>query len=108
MKNIADKCKEISLVTFGEPVPFQELLADLAKVKQDEYHVVLMQWLQDHTSQLPPAHTWLMSRGLELKDYCEHMVDDGQADGLEVWLVCLALNVNINIIQEDHIWSAMQ
>ncbi len=49
-----------------------------------------------------------MSRGLALEDYCEHMVDDGRTDGLEVWLACLALNVNINIVQEDHIWSAMQ
>ena len=55
MKNITNKCKEIGLVTFGGPVPFQELLADLAKVKWDEYHVVLMQWLQDHISQLPPG-----------------------------------------------------
>ena len=55
VKNITDKCEEIGLVTFGEPVPFQELLADLAKVKWDKYYVVLMQWLRDHISQLPPA-----------------------------------------------------
>ncbi len=57
VKNIADKCEEIDLVTFGEPVPFQELLADMAKMKRDEYCVLLMQWLQDHTSQLLSAHT---------------------------------------------------
>ncbi len=104
---MSDKCDKIGLVTFGGPVPFQELLADLAKLRRDEYHELLMQWLCDHVSQLPAAHTWLTSIGLMLNDYCKHMVDDGQADGLEVWLLCLALNVNINILQENQIWSAM-
>ena len=107
MKNVSDKCDEIGLVTFGGPVPFQELLADLAKLQRDEYCKLLMHWLCDHVSQLPAIYTWLTTRGLMLNNYCKHMVNDGLADRLEVWLLCLALNVNINIVQEDHIWSSM-
>ncbi len=35
-----------------------------------------------------------------------HMLDSGHSDGLELWLLCVAVDININIVQEDHIWSA--
>ena len=108
VKSMSDKCDKIGLVTFGEPVPFQELLVDIAKLGHDEYHAVLMQWLCDHLSQLPAVHNWFATRGLTLEDYCKHMLDNGCADRLEVWLLCIAMNMNINVVQEDHIWSAMR
>ncbi len=42
---------------------------------------------------------------MTLDDYTSHLVDDGMANSLQVWLVSLATNTPINIVLEDVVWS---
>ncbi len=106
IKSLEDKCDEISLITFGDPALLQELLADLVQVSHKSYRASLMSWLHMHQANLPPIFNWLASCGLILDDYVSHMLDSGHSDGLELWLLCVASDINVNIVQEDHIWSA--
>ncbi len=103
IKSLEDKCNEISLVTFGNPVLLQELLADLVQVLHESYRASLMSWLHMHQINLPPIFNWLASHSLVLDDYVSHMLDSGHSDGLELWLLCVAADINVNIVQEDHI-----
>ena len=40
-----------------------------------------------------------------MDDYLDHLLHDGPADGLEVLLVSLVLNVMINMVLDDIVWS---
>lgn len=40
-----------------------------------------------------------------MDDYLEHLLRDGPADGLEVLLVLIALNITINVVLDDVIWA---
>ncbi len=40
-----------------------------------------------------------------MEDYHDHLLRDGPADGLEVLLTSLALNMNINIVIDDLVWA---
>ncbi len=106
VKSLEDKCDEISLVTFGDPVLLQELLADLVQVSYKSYRASLMSWLHMHQANLLPIFNWLASCGLVLDDYVSHMLESGHSDGLELWLLCVASDINVSIVQEDHIWLA--
>ncbi len=46
IRSLEDKCDEISLITFGDPVLLQELLADLVQVLHESYRASLMSWLR--------------------------------------------------------------
>ncbi len=48
---------------------------------------------------------WCRVHGQFIKDYMEHLLCDGPADGLEVLLVSLVLNVMINVVLDDIVWS---
>ena len=100
-------CDEVGLVPFGEPEHLQDLLADLVQVPQGEYRQSFVTWLRHCTMHLPPVFNWLSSCGLIIDEYCQHLLEDGISDGLKVWLLCLAANVQINILQ-DHMWGSSQ
>ena len=83
VKSLEDKCNEIGLITFGEPVPLQELLADLVQLPSVSYRLSLMSWLHTHQVNLLPICNWLASQGLVLDDYVSHMLVP--QDSLMVW-----------------------
>ena len=68
---------------------------------------MIMHWLKEKAVLLPQVQNWLVARSLVLEEYITHMLEEGWCNGLELWLCCVAANVNINIIQEDHTWSAL-
>ncbi len=104
---MSDKCEEFSLAVFGESVPLQVLLADIFQLPHAEYCPAIMSWLREKAALLPQVQNWLAARSLTLEDYVAHMLEEGWCDGLELWLFCMAANVNTNVIQEDHTWSAL-
>ena len=55
---------------------------------------------------LAPVHKCITMHGLSIDDYIAHLVEDGMANGLEVWLVGVAVNTPVNIVQEDTVWSS--
>ncbi len=93
---------------FGEPTNLQDLLADLVPVPQDVYQQSFVTWLRQYALYLPMVFNWLSSCGLTIDEYCQHLLEEGILDGLEVWLLCLAANVQLNIVQEDYMWSSSQ
>ncbi len=105
--SVAEKCEEFGLAVFSEVVPLQDLLADMLQLNHDDYHLVIMHWLKEKAALLPQVHNWLVARSLVLDDYINHMMEIGQCNGLELWLCCVAANININIIQDNHTWSAL-
>ena len=42
-----------------------------------------------------------------MDDFYEHLRRGGPADGLEILLISLALDVQINIVLEDIIWTSL-
>ena len=66
----------------------------------------LVAWLQRHLLHLKCASRWVQAHGLEMEDYYDHLQQDGLANGLEVLLVSLAINVLINIILDDVVWTS--
>ncbi len=65
----------------------------------------LVAWLQRHLLHHNCASRWVHECGLEMEDYYDHLQWDSLADGLEVLLVLLAINVPINIVLEDVVWT---
>ena len=85
----------------------QVLLANMLQLTHDDCHPAIMQWLKEKAALLPQVQNWLIARSLVLDDYVTHMLEEGWCDGLELWLCCVAANINLNIIQEDHTWSVL-
>ncbi len=89
----------------GMPHPLQYLLAKLCGLPVVHYCVHLIGWLRRHIGQLQLVHRWCEQRGQTLQMYLEHLESGSPADGLEVLLTSIALDLNINIVQEDVVWS---
>ena len=49
---------------------------------------------------------WCNACGQIVDDYLDHLLHDRPIDGLEVLLVSIALNVNINVVLDDVVWSS--
>ncbi len=64
-----------------------------------------MDWVRWNLLHLKMVSKWCVACGQFVKDYMEYLLCDGPADGLEVLLVSLALNVMINIVLDNIIWS---
>ncbi len=105
--SVGDKCKKFGLAVFGEAVPLQDLLADILQLSYADYHPIIIYWLKAKAALLLQVQNWLATRSLMLEDYVAHMLEEGWCNGLELWLYYVAANININIIQEDHTWSAL-
>ncbi len=95
------RCVEVDVDVMGGICPLHHLLAELCLLNPANYHIQLVAWLWRHLLHLKFASAWVHTCGLEIKDYYEHLQLDGPADGLEVLLVSLAINVLINIVLED-------
>ncbi len=106
VQDLSACCDEVGLVPFGEPTCIQDLLADLVPLPQSEYQQSFVTWLRHCAVHLPPVFNWLSSCGLTVDKYCQHLLEDGISDGLKGWLLYLAANVQINILQEDHVWGS--
>ena len=99
------RCDEIGLVPFGEAMPLHVLLAEFARFHVSEYHAQLVAWLHQYRSSLNSVHRWLAVHGLDFEDYVLHLSVGGMADGLEAWLVSVAINTPLNVVMEDTVWS---
>ena len=55
--------------------------------------------------QLDVLQCWCWARGQTVADYLMHLETGGKADGLEVLLVSIVMDMNINIVQEDSVWA---
>ncbi len=105
VKDLQSRCNEIGLVPFGEPALLHILMAEFARTPPETYRETLVAWLRQYAGMLPQVGQWLSSRGLTLDDYISHLIDDGMANSLEVWLISLAMNTPINIVLKDVMWS---
>ena len=65
-----------------------------------------MHWIHRFSMHLNTVHDWWAVRGQTMSDYMSHLNRDGLADGLEVLLVALSLDLNINVVQELSVWAA--
>ncbi len=106
VKNLKEQCDEIGLVTFGELLPLHVLLAEFAHLPIAQYRPLLISWICQHVSEILPVQCWLTARGLTLNNYILHLEEEGMADGLEVWLVSLAMGTPINMVLEDVAWCS--
>ncbi len=89
----------------GGICPLHHLLAELCSLSPANYHMQLVAWLQRHLLYLKCASKWVHACDLEMENYYDHLQWDGLADGLEVLLVSLSINVLINIVLDDVVWT---
>ncbi len=64
-----------------------------------------MDWVRWNLLHLKMVSKWCGARGQFVEDYMDHLLHDGPVDGLEILLVSLALNVMINVVLDDIVWS---
>ena len=89
----------------GNPRPLHHLLAELCSLSLSNYRRQICGWLQRNLLHLKCASTWCCACGQLIDDYYDHLEQDGPADGLEVLLVSVALDMVINIVLDDVVWT---
>lgn len=105
VKNVPERLDETSMVAQGIVMPLQDLLASCLGCYTKDYWNALVQWIQVNAPELPSVGNWLALRGLTLDEYCEHLLKNGAADGLEIWLASRAMAQPFNIIFENSVWG---
>ncbi len=106
VKNVAQRCLDMDIMTMSMPRPLQCLLAELCGLPVVHYHVHLIGWMQHNISKLLFVQKWCRDRGQSVQMYFDHLEASGHADGLEVLLVSLAMDINISIVQDDIVWAS--
>ncbi len=86
-------------------MPIHHLLVQLLGCAPDILWAQLQQWLIHHSLDMHMAEKWLVMQGLDLSECLTHLEGDGQCDGLELWLIFMAMNKPINVVMEDAVWS---
>ncbi len=51
-------------------------------------------------------HQWCADRGQSFLMYIQYLESGGHADGLEVLLVSVTMDININVVQDDVVWAS--
>ena len=64
-----------------------------------------MAWMKKHESNLKVMQQWCQAHGQDISDYYDHLRAGDPADGLEVLLTSLAINIHINLVFEDSMWA---
>ena len=105
IRDLSSHCSDVDVTPRGVAKLVHHFLAELFCMQPTQYCASLVSWIHKYSVHLDYAHDWCAAWGLSLLDYTSHLNRDGHADGLEILLALTALNVNINIITEDHIWS---
>ena len=105
VRNPEDCCQDLGLETTRHDRPLSHLLAELFSLSPLCYQSQLSAWIQQYSVHLDSAHTWWKACGQTIHHYQVHLDDHGPADGLEILLVSLALDTQINVILEDHVYS---
>ncbi len=106
VQNVWAHCMEIDVETCGGPCPLHHLLAELCSLNLNNYRIQLSSWVECHLLHLKCISTWCQVRGQSMDDFYDHLQRGGSADGLEILLVSLALDVQINVVLEDIIWTS--
>ncbi len=93
------------MCTRGGIVPIQDLFASLMGCSTSDYREMLVTWIHQYNSDIPAVSSWLALWGLNLDEYCLHLLSGGPADGLEVWLASCALGCLVNVVLENAVWA---
>ncbi len=73
-----------------------------------QYRNNLVAWLRRYSCHLDCVYSWVEARGQALEHYQVHLAEEGKADSLEVFLVLLALDIGINVMMENSVWSTLK
>ena len=104
--DVAAHSAEVDITIMGAPHPLHHLLAELCSCSPGKYRIQLANWIQCHLLHLKMVAKWCNACSQIMDDYLDHLLCDGPTDGLEVLLVSTALNVNINVVSDDVVWSS--
>ena len=102
VKDVYMRYANLDLEPRGEARPLHHLLAELFYLNSTQYRALLIHRFSVH---LDTVHDWWAAHGQTMSDYTSHLNRDGLADGLEVLLVALSLDLNINVVQESLVWA---
>ncbi len=105
VKDVHMRCADLDLEPRGEARPLHHLLAELFCLNPTQYRVLLVSWIHKFSMHLDTAYDWWAACGQTMSDYISYLNRDGLADGLEVFLVALSLDLNINVVQESLVWA---
>ncbi len=54
---------------------------------------------------IPVLESWLPVCSLDLSEYTAHLLSGGSSDGPEVLAASVAMNIPINVVMDDAVWS---
>ena len=84
----------------------QDLMAELFSLSMIHYRAVLVSWLQRNKVYLDFVFDWCKQQKTTVNEYIALLSHNGNGGGLEFLLSAMALDININVIEADSVWSA--
>ena len=100
-----DRLEELGMEALSPSLPIQNHLADLLQCLVEDYQALLNGWMIQYSSDLHMIKKWLAVHGLSIQEYSMHLLANGSSDSLELWMASMAMNIPINVVIEDSIWS---
>ncbi len=106
--DVKAQCDDIDIVPFGPVRQLHHLLVELVNMTPLQYRLEIISWMKWYSAHLDMAYTWCKAHGQYFMEYQSHLGDGGPADGLEVLLALLAIDIPINVIMRDTVWSTVK
>ncbi len=100
-----ERLEELGMEALTPSLPIPDHLAALLQCSVEGYHALLNGWMIQYSVDLHMIEKWLAVHGLSIQDYSVHLMANGSSDGLELWMASMVMNIPINMVMEDSVWT---
>ncbi len=104
--DLQSRCADMDISPEGQPRHTQDLMAELFSLSTIHYRATLVSWLQKNKVCLDFVFDWCEQQKITVNEYIALLSHNGNGRGLEFLLCAMALDININVIEADSVWSA--
>ena len=104
--DLQSRCADMDISPEGQPRCTQDLMAELFSLSTIHYRATLVSWLQRNKVHLDFVFDWCKQQKTTVNESIALLSHNGDGGGLEILLCAMALDININVIQADSVWSA--